>query len=48
LRFELAIAGFFTTIQPNSMLISLRPFLSASLMTGTTKPLGVSAAKPML
>ena len=31
----------------NSWLISFRPFLSTSLMTGTTKPFGVSAAKPM-
>ena len=31
----------------NSWLISFRPFLSTSLMTGTTRPFGVSAAKPM-
>src|SRR5262245_49707396 len=30
-----------------SCAISKMPFLSASLMTGTTRPLGVSAAKPM-
>ncbi|MCY1377362.1 hypothetical protein D9M69_649310 [compost metagenome] len=31
-----------------SWLISSTPFLSASLITGTTRPFGVSAAKPML
>ena len=30
-----------------SWLICKTPFLSASLITGTIKPLGVSAAKPM-
>ncbi len=32
---------------PVSFAISTTPFLSASLRTGTTRPLGVSAAKPM-
>ncbi len=32
----------------NSRAISSRPLWSASLITGTTKPSGVSAAKPML
>ena len=31
-----------------SLAISRMPFLSASLITGTTRPFGVSAAKPML
>ncbi len=33
---------------PVSLAISKTPFLSAFLTTGTTRPFGVSAAKPML
>ena len=33
---------------PISLLICSTPFLSASFTTGTTNPLGVSAAKPIL
>ena len=32
---------------PISFAISTTPFLSASRITGTTRPFGVSAAKPM-
>ena len=32
---------------PISLAISTKPFLSASRITGTTNPCGVSAAKPM-
>ena len=37
----------FLANSPISWLICNTPFLSASLMTGTIRPLGVSAAKPM-
>ena len=37
----------FLASSPISVLIWKMPFLSASLITGTTRPLGVSAAKPM-
>ena len=37
----------FLASSPISWLICMMPFLSASLSTGTTRPLGVSAAKPM-
>jgi hypothetical protein len=37
----------FLASSPISWLIWKMPFLSASLITGTTRPLGVSAAKPM-
>ncbi len=36
----------FSASSPISWLICSTPFLSASLSTGTTRPLGVSAAKP--
>ena len=37
----------FLASSPISWLIWKMPFLSASLITGTIRPLGVSAAKPM-
>ena len=37
----------FLASSPISCAICSTPFLSASLITGTTRPLGVSAAKPM-
>ena len=38
--------AFFAS-SPISVEICSTPFLSASLITGTTRPFGVSAAKPM-
>ena len=37
----------FAASSPVSLAISRIPFLSTSLITGTTSPCGVSAAKPM-
>ena len=46
-RRELAVARLLRQLA-DFLAISKTPFLSASFSTGTIRPLGVSAAKPML